>query len=123
MSTTTRQSNWAQIKPLEDKQLHVGCLCCSSAGRIAHANRVLAVGFGEVVVTNGDECVYSECQWNHEGKELWTVADAEKLATADPDRDWRIQFDGPLHGETYQRHKSGRWAGQWVCIESNQGFA
>ncbi len=121
--TTPRNYNWAQIKPLEDKRIHIGCLCCSSVGRIAHPNLYLGVGFGEVVVTKGNECVYSETQWNHEGKDCWTLQDAEALASVDPDHDWRIQFDGPLHGETYQRHKSGHWAGKWVLIESNQGFA
>lgn len=116
-------SNWAQIKPIEDASIYVGCLCCSSAGRIAHSDRELAVGFGDVTVTKGDKFIYSECQQNHAGKKLWTVADAEKLAAADPDHDWRIEFHGPLHGEVYQRHKTGAHAGKWVCIESNQGFA
>lgn len=79
----------------------------------------IAVGFGSAVVTKDDEYIYDERQ---EGP-TWTVADAEKAAAADPDHDWRIQKDGPLHGETFQRHMKGKYAGQWVCIESNRGFA
>ncbi len=115
----TRNLNWAQVKPLEDKQLFIGCLCCSTACRIAHADLPIAVGFGSAVLTKDDELIYSETQDGPVG----TVADAEKLAAADPDHDWRIQKDGPLHGETFQRHAKGKYAGQWVCIESNQGFA
>ncbi len=47
-----------------------------------------------------------------------TGAEAEALAAADPDHDWRIQLEGPLRGATYQRHG----AGEWVLIESNRGF-
>lgn len=41
--------NWTQVKPLEDKQLFIGCLCCSTACRIAHADLPIAVGFGSAV--------------------------------------------------------------------------
>jgi hypothetical protein len=116
---TTQTANWAQVKPLEDKQLFIGCACCSTACRIAHPDMLIAVGFGSAVLTKGKELIYEETQ---DGP-VWTVADAEKLAAADPDHDWRIQKDGPLHGETFQRHASGKYAGQWVCIDSNQGFA
>lgn len=116
---TTRNANWAQIKPLEDKQLFVGCLCCSTACRIAHADLPIAVGFGSAVLTKNGELIYEE---THDGP-IWTVADAEKLAAADPDNDWRILKNGPLHGETFQRHMKGKYAGQWVCIESDNGFA
>ena len=115
----TRQLNWAQIPPLEDNQLFIGCACCSTACRIAHADMEIAVGFGSAFLSKDSELIYSETQ---DGP-IWTVADAEKLAAADPDHDWRIQKDGPLHGETFQRHANGKYSGQWVCIESNQGFA
>ena len=115
----TRQLNWAQIPPLEDNQLFIGCACCSTACRIAHADMVIAVGFGSAFLSKDSELIYSETQ---DGP-IWTVADAEKLAASDPDHDWRIQKDGPLHGETFQRHAKGKYSGQWVCIESNQGYA
>lgn len=115
----TRQLNWAQIPPLEDNQLFIGCACCSTACRIAHAYMEIAVGFGSAFLSKDSELIYSETQ---DGP-IWTVADAEKLAAADPDHDWRIQKYGPLHGETFQRHAKGKYSGQWVCIESNQGFA
>jgi len=48
----------------------------------------------------------------------WTVAQAEKVAAADPDHDWRIVLYAPLHGEVYQRQD-----GRWVLVEKNDGFA
>lgn len=116
-------SNWAQVKPLEQNQIHCSCLCCGPAGRILHPGSLLAVGFGDCIATKGDDYVYSETEQNHKNAEPWTLDQVEDLAKADPDHDWRIEYIGPLHGEVYQRHKSGRWAGQWVCIKSNQGFA
>jgi len=115
----TIQLNWAQIPPLEDNQLFIGCACCSTACRIAHADMEIAVGFGSAFLTKDSDLIYSETQ---DGP-IWTVADAEKLAASDPDHDWRIQKNGPLHGETFQRHAKGKYSGQWVCIESNPGFA
>ena len=56
---------------------------------------------------------------NHEWDECMTVAQAEELAAADPDHDWRIVLDGPLQGLTYQRHGQMRW----VLVAKNQGFA
>lgn len=48
-----------------------------------------------------------------------TGAQAEELAAADPDHDWRIMIYGPLSGRTYQRHAPG----SWVMVEQNEGFA
>lgn len=115
----TRNANWAQVKPLKDAQIFIGCACCSTACRLAHLDMAIAVGFGSATLTKDDQIVYEETL---DGP-VWTVADAEKLAVAEPDHDWRIQKNGPLHGETFQRHAKGKYAGQWVCIESNQGFA
>lgn len=120
----TCHRNWAQIKPLEQDKIFVGCLCCSSAAKFAHIDNIIGVGFGDAYVTRDGECIYSEQNQVHEGKDdLWTVRDAEQMAAADPDHDWRITYVGALHGETYQRHKSGPHAGKWVCIQSDQGFA
>lgn len=48
-----------------------------------------------------------------------TVRYFEMQARKDPDHDWRIEKHGPMHGETFQRHGKNNW----VCIESNAGFA
>lgn len=75
------------------------------------------MGFGMAALTKDDECVWME--QNHEWDECMTVAQAEELAAADPDHDWRIVLHGPLRGSTYQRHGEM----QWMLIEKNQGFA
>lgn len=55
----------------------------------------------------------------HDGKPDVTGADAEALAAADPDHDWRIQLHGPMGGQEYQRHD----VGQWVYVKRIPGFA
>lgn len=99
------------------KDLHQGCANCTTAARIAPMEMVIAVGFGSAFVMNGDTCVYSEDRVENE--EYWTVQDAENLAMKQPELDWRITKYGPLHGETFQRQGPGNW----VCVESNEGFA
>ena len=60
--------------------------------------------------------------WDFENGEPADAIDgdeAEKRALQKPNGDWRIVLEGPLHGETYQRHAPGRW----VLIERHEGFA
>ena len=78
---------------------------------------LIAVGFGSAFVSrDGEQVLDGE---NPPGDEFLTFADAEKMAAADPDHDWRVVLHGPLHGETYQRQGEG----VWMCIERNEGFA
>ena len=107
---------WEKLQPIERKDLHIGCLNCSTAAMVAPMAMVIAVGFGSAFVTKDDDCIYDESSCDCE---YWTVADAERLAAEDPDHDWRIVKWGPMHGETFQRHGQN----EWVCVESNEGFA
>jgi hypothetical protein len=78
---------------------------------------VIAVGFGIACIMKNGEIV-----WDANGVELdqcLTVAQAEEMALADPDGDWRIMMHGPLRGATYQRQGEMNW----VVIEKNNGFA
>ena len=52
-------------------------------------------------------------------REIRATVDAEREAVIDPDHDWRVTLFGPLHGEVYQRQGEG----EWLLVESNQGFA
>lgn len=106
-----------KLPMLEEKEIHVGCICCSTSARVAPMDMVIAVGFGSAIVTKGNEVVYSEDRIEDEN--YWTVQDAENLAIKEPDLDWRIEKHGALHGETFQRQGED----YWVCIESNRGFA
>lgn len=76
----------------------------------------IAVGFGGAGVSRDGASV-----WNYSEHEevAWTVADAEAVAAADPNHDWRIAYYGPLHEEVYQRHGPR----EWVLIEKGEGFA
>lgn len=94
------------------------CLNCPPIVATLDMDRTIAVGFGQAFVVKGDVTVFYE-KPNMEFEDCWTVAQAEAAAAADPDHDWRIVLDGPMHGETYQRQGEGRW----VLVESNDGFA
>jgi hypothetical protein len=110
---------WEKLKPLEGKEIKIGCLCCSTAARTARMNMPICVGFGSAFVTkDGVEVYDGEAALRDENEPL-TVRDIEAMAKADPDHDWRIVKYGPMHGETYQRHCDETW----VCVESNEGFA
>jgi hypothetical protein len=107
------------LPPIDPKNLHVGCLNCSTARLEAPMDMPICVGFGDARVTRDGETIHDgERAWE-DGHEPWTVQDAENAAAADPDHDWRIVKYSPMHGETFQRHAPGKW----VCVESNEGFA
>jgi hypothetical protein len=89
----------------------------AAAARVAPMTMTIAVGFGSAIVTKNEELIYSEDRV--EDEKYWTAQDAENLEKLEPDCDWRIEKHGPLHGETFQRQGDENW----VCIESNQGFA
>jgi hypothetical protein len=81
---------------------------------------VIAVGFGFAACTKDGQVVLEEPQGDDtDWDDYPTGADAENLAAADPDHDWRIQIEGPLSGRTYQRQGEGNW----VLVEQNVGFA
>lgn len=97
------------------------CLQCPDPPAELKPESIVAVGFGDAHLERDGEIIWDE---NTDGRDLdWdemmSCAKAEEMAAKDPDHDWRIVKNGPLHGETYQRHGKGRW----VCIEQNQGFA
>lgn len=79
----------------------------------------ICVGFGSATAYNDAGFFYDGEREYSDDKEPKTIGDIEAIAKLDPDHDWRVQFDGPLHGETYQRQGDGLW----VMVESNQGFA
>lgn len=97
------------------------CICCGTPTNMFPADGWIAVGFGSAGVTRDGKEVYSE-PYDFDGEDeslIWTGADAEKAAAADPDHDWRIYKYAPLYAAVYQRHSEG----QWVLIERGEGFA
>ncbi len=115
---TTEEMQWAKWKkvPAVDGGPNP-CLNCPPIVRKLDLRRHIAVGFGYAGVTCDGEEVWTER--GDEYANTWTVRKAETRARKDPDHDWRIVMDGPMHGETYQRHGQN----EWVLVERNQGFA
>lgn len=96
-----------------------GCLNCGPRPSFFPADAVIAVGFGYAALHKDGEPVYTEPSGDYDEDKLMSGAEAEALAAAEPDHDWRIVLEGPLSGRTYQRHA----ANEWALIEQNQGFA
>jgi hypothetical protein len=120
---------WLPPITQEERKPH-GCLICENHGAIPitfPADGVIAVGFGFAACTKDGQPVLEEPQLRYDADgepieeelEYPTGADAEKLAAADPNHDWRIQLEGPLSGRTYQRQGDGNW----VLVTQNEGFA
>ena len=104
--------SWEKLPPVDGGPNP--CLNCPPIRNILGMDRMIAVGFGYAGCTkDGVEVLGEDLDNLHE------VAEAEALAVADPDHDWRIVLDGPMHGETYQRQS----AGKWVLVDKNEGFA
>lgn len=110
--------SWQKMEPLVEG-IHQGCLCCGGTHKIAPPDMCLAMGFGEATVTRNGKEVYSETSFERAGKDLWYLRDAEKVAAADPDNDWRIALIGPLREAYYQRQGENHW----VLYKSGAGFA
>ena len=96
----------------------VACLTCGCGARSdLDMERHIAVGFGSAGYSRDGESL-----WDEQGQEFDdcpTVADVEKLAVADPERDWRIYFFAPLYEAEYQRQGDG----VWVLVRKGMGFA
>jgi hypothetical protein len=114
MSETT---TWTKLPAIEGN--YGGCLNCGPRPSFFPADALIAVGFGYAALHRDGETVYTEPNEPENEESYMTGAQAEAMAAADPDHDWRIVLDGPLSGRTYQRHD----AGQWALVEQNMGFA
>jgi hypothetical protein len=85
-----------------------------------HATSRISVGVGDAKLTKDGETIWEEDKTSdYSYDDCMSVAEAEELAKADPDHDWRIVIYGALSGRTYQRHGDM----QWVLVEKNLGFA
>ncbi|KKM75045.1 hypothetical protein LCGC14_1394240 [marine sediment metagenome] len=111
--------SWKILPAIKDGDLYMGCLTCSTAEYKASMDKIICTGFGSACATKDGKTVYDGDQDYRNGNEPKTVGEIEKIAQESPDHDWRIVMYGPLHGEIYQRQGEKNW----VCVESNQGFA
>ena len=108
---------WPATKMPAIEGRHGGCLNCGPRPSYFPADARIAVGFGGADLTRDGEHVWSED--GRDWDDCMTGAQAEELAAADPDHDWRITLDAPLSSRTYQRHGPNEWA----LIEQGHGFA
>lgn len=113
MSETT----WEKLPAIEGK--HGGCLNCGPRPSYFPADGQIAVGFGYAGLLRDGQSMYDEPADATREDDYMTGAQAEAMAAADPDHDWRIVLEGPLSGRTYQRHGPNEWA----LVEQNMGFA
>jgi len=110
------KSTWQKLPAIEGQ--YGGCLNCGPRPSFFPADAVIAVGFGYAALHKDGQPVWTEPS-DCDEEDFLTGAQAEQMASCDPEHDWRIVMEGPLSGRTYQRHGPGSWA----LIEQNQGFA
>lgn len=125
-------------KAIKPENIHIGCLNCSTAQRIASLDTIICVGFGSAYVTCDGYNFYDGEDDFKNDKEPKTIREIETIASSEPEKDWRVVMYGPMHGETYQRqpitadlncgplsdnHTSKNKKYAWVMIDSNEGFA
>jgi hypothetical protein len=67
---------------------------------------LIGVGIGCATLTRDGETVYEE----NGKRDLMTVAQAERLAEREPQRDWRIHLVAQLEDRHYRREGAGVWA-------------
>lgn len=68
---------------------------------------IVAVGVGYAAVTRDGVPMY-EAQYG-ELEHAMSVREAERMAAAEPEHDWRIHLVGPLDERHYRRSADGRW--------------
>jgi len=94
----------------------IGCVNCGYKPSYADMDMRIAVGFGEATLSRDGVIIFSED--GKEWEDCMTFAEAEALAAADPDHDWRIHLLGPMSEVVYQRHDTGKWA----LVKKGLGF-
>ncbi len=67
----------------------------------------IAVGVGYAALTRDGVPVYEADCFALE--EAWSVREAERLAAAEPERDWRIHLVALRDERHYRRQGAGRW--------------
>jgi hypothetical protein len=89
----------------------------SAPDRCLAPEAAIGVGIGYAALTRDGETVYEEDRSGQ--RDLMTVAQAERLAQRDPDRDWRIHLVAQLEDRHYRRESAGRW----VIYERGYGMS
>lgn len=108
---------WEKQTPIDNP--YKGCWC-STADKVLHFGRGIriAVGFGFAALTKNSEVIWQEDS-SKEYDECMLYDEAEAMAAADPDNDWRIHLEAPLSENHYQRQGEKCW----VLYKTGEGFA
>jgi len=118
MTDYDQNNGWKKEPAIEGT--YGGCLNCGPRPSLFPANGLIAVGFGYAALERDGEPIYTDQDWSDDDEpDPMTGAQAEEMAAADPDHDWRVVLHGPLSGRTYQRHGPDTW----VLIAQDMGFA
>ena len=105
-----------KLLPRIDGSIACG-FCGAGATSDLEMDRHIGVGFGTAGYGVDGEELWAE--QDQEFDDLPTVADVERLANRDPNRDWRIWFHAPLYSAEYQRQGEG----VWILVKKGDGFA
>lgn len=95
-----------------------GCGCCPRTGDILGIDTVLYNGFGGYHVEK-DGQTYYQGDPNGEWERFKTLAQIEEEAKKDPHVLWKVILNNPLRGAVWGRKENG----EWILLETNQGFA
>jgi hypothetical protein len=111
------ENTWTKLPPLlkPGELSHGGCLNCPPAHAVAPMNTLIAVGFGDAHISKDGEVVFD----GERADDFHELGEFEALAKADPNHDWRLVLNAPLHSREYQRQGEGAW----VLVEQGEGFA
>lgn len=108
---------WTKL-PAVPPQLKSGCLHCGMMEEHLPLDSRIAVGFGIANLNKDGEIIWQESS-ELDYDQCMSVQEAETIAIADPDHDWRIEMIGPLSEREYQRQGDALW----VLIRTGMGFA
>ena len=107
--------SWTKENPIKGN--FKPCICCGVNEPVLDLGAIIAVGFGMATLEKNGKIIYME--ENQPLEELMSVQQAEKIASKDPDNDWRIKLIGPLNESEYQR----QGINHWVLYRTGKGFA
>ncbi len=105
---------------MENKKLEHrgGRFNCPGTEDVLQMDTVLYNGFGGYRVTK-NHCLFYQGDAGGDFLSFLTLQQIEAEASKTPEDTWKVILDNPLRGATWER----RIDGNWVLIETNQGFA
>ena len=99
-------TGFKQLPCIEEK--NKVCPYCGCRHAILPMQEVIAVGFGDALLTKNGEFIYSAMEVQS-CDDYMSVAQAEELAAADPNHEWRIHLISPFSELHYQRQGECHW--------------